>query len=425
VFALFWTCWLVTFSSDVLGQQRICPQRVGDSTSVRARLGHVTVSGKPVEPTAPELPITVFRQQKPVRAQRCMALFENDVVEVLHESATVAIEFPKSIAVLKPMTSMRISSPANDVAEGTGSIWSFFGEIFGFGRLKIQDEYMTAGAEGTSYVVRTFKQGRTTVTVLEGHVRVEPRQAASYERVLEPGQKLAVETSGVVVLGSVGASEVAVELAAFRLLTGYPTWQFAELAAQLDAVAPSNDSASILFEGSKPIDMPRDGALSAQVAWSHLWLRPATIALGSRLLAGGVFGQYRSPMTDPASDREEPPLDGTASLPFHGALAELDAELHLMPRGALGYTFGLGMRGGWSHLRYVEGKSDHFVWGPVLTSRAKWRWDRGYSGLFQLNFLIQRTPVAACPIGCVELAEPRPSVWDVWVGFAIGAEVDL
>jgi hypothetical protein len=232
---------------------------------------------------------------------------------------------------------------------------------------------------------------------------------------------------GALTLGRVTAAAIAAALAEYQLAAGYSAAEMAILKPLFEPPLPSDHSLALTFEGSKLIDSSPVGALSAQVAWSYAWFRPSLTksAFKTRLLTGGIFGQYQSPMTDPATGREEASRDGTASLPFEGALAELDAELHLRTHRPLGYVFGAGIRGGFSHQRYVEGKSNHFVWGPVLTSRGQWRWGPGTSGLFQLSFLYQKVPVAACPIGCDEPAEPRPPRWDLWVAFALGVEVDL
>jgi hypothetical protein len=323
------------------------------------------------------------------------------------------------------------------------------------------------------------------VTVLQGHVRVTPEKEALAQR-LESGQRVRVPQNAPPTVTRLTAAEVTQELQKYQALTGYSAAElslFEQTFTQpvepppghtppvpTDGSAPpggdaaiesgpvqsakgasasvagasssgagaaaigsglghSRNMASVLVQGSfsfgsddAPIEI---GAGSLAFAWSHRILPLGSLQFGTRVLGGATFGRYRSPMTDLDSvGREEAALAGTARLPFHGAFAKLDAEL-AGKVGVLNLVGSLGLRGGWSHLQNVQSEADHFVWGPALSGRTEYSFAPGVRGLFELEFWVQRTPVAACPIGCNEPALPRDSVWQAWLGFAIGVGVDL
>ena len=59
-----------------------------------------------------------------------------------------------------------------------GSVFAFFGELFVRvkGAFQVDTEFVTAGAEGTEWVMRVAPNGDTRCTVLEGRVRVASRE---------------------------------------------------------------------------------------------------------------------------------------------------------------------------------------------------------------------------------------------------------
>jgi hypothetical protein len=187
-----------------------------------------------------------------------------------------------------------------------------------------------------------------------------------------------------------------------------------------------SDSVSMLAETATPVDPFGAVSFSPQVAWSHQWWAPGFAALGSsigsRVLLGGIVGRYRSPMSGP--NFEEPPRSGSARLPFYGALAQLDAELHLARLAPISYTASLGVRAGLSHRQHMLEDADKWVWGPVVSGRANFNWLRDWRASVQLSLQVQEIPVAACAPGCQGAALPRPSIWDVWGSAAVGVEFE-
>jgi hypothetical protein len=428
--------------------------------------------------------VQVTRAGQSVPAAPCMPLRRGDIVETGHSSPAL-IQFAEGLVLLMPNTRAQI-----------GSIWSYFGEVFSFGHVKLQDRYVTAGAEGTAYLFRSDADG-TTVTVLQGHVRVTPKQPQVPGQRLAAGQRLGLSPSAVPTLTRLTPGEVAKMLRSYQALTGYSVEELALLeraftqstevlqntppppesastpkngdapsASQPDSTPSSasppsagagaeagagagasgltstgkaaakelgtgrsRDTASALLQGSfsfggggAPIEI---GAGSLAFAWSHRFVRLGPLLLGSRVLGGAAFGRYRSPMTDPETKgREEAASNGTARLPFHGAFGKLDAEL-ASNAPVLSLVGSLGLRAGWSHQRDVQSGADHLVWGPAASVRSEYAFIPGYRFLLELEVWAQRTPVFACSIGCNEPAEPRPAMWQAWIGLALGVGVDL
>ncbi|HMJ09916.1 MAG TPA: hypothetical protein VK524_00855 [Polyangiaceae bacterium] len=195
--------------------------------------------------------------------------------------------------------------------------------------------------------------------------------------------------------------------------------------AEID-VALDRNSLSLMTEVGTPIDPFGAVSIFPSLGWSHLWFSPSfaplDTAFGSRIVAGPIMGLYRSPVTAQHLGREEKPREGSANLPFHGGAIEADAELHLARLAPVRYVVSAGFRLGWSRQRHVEPAQDTFVFGPVLSGRARWQWTGALSGLLQLNISLQQIPVAATPSDCVGPSVPRPSVWDLWGSVAIGVE---
>jgi hypothetical protein len=204
----------------------------------------------------------------------------------------------------------------------------------------------------------------------------------------------------------------------------------ARTAAEIDVRLHSDDLLAML-ETSTPVDPFGAVAISPQIGWSHQWFSlPFALldtAIGSRVLVGGQFGQYRSPVYsgEPmAPTHIEAPRDGTARLPFYGGIVEVDAELHMARLAPLQYVASLGMRAGVSHQKEVNEGANSFVWGPVVSGRAKWRLLPRASAAFQIHLAVQHIPVAATPIDCIGPSVARDSVWDVWGGVGVGMELE-
>ena len=124
-----------------------------------------------------------------------------------------------------------------------------------------------------------------------------------------------------------------------------------------------NDAVQLALETGTPIDPFGAYAISPQLGWSHLWVHTGAMlagsAFGTRISIGGTFGKYRSVMSGPGY--EEKPRKGTARLPFGGAFAQVDAELHLARLSPIHYVVSAGLRGGPVHRRYVEHGANKFV----------------------------------------------------------------
>lgn len=133
--------------------------------------------------------VEIIREGKRIPAKTGMTLKKDDVIQTGPDTSA-SIQFMMSAEViLRPNTRVRISS-----------IETFFGEIFikVKGLFDVHTEYATAGSEGTEYVVKVEEDGKVTVTVLEGKVklksksnawspvRLEVRQQASLEREKRP-----------------------------------------------------------------------------------------------------------------------------------------------------------------------------------------------------------------------------------------------
>jgi hypothetical protein len=213
-----------------------------------------------------------------------------------------------------------------------------------------------------------------------------------------------------------------------RLLDGDPG-----ATSKLD-LALHRNSALAMLSSSTPVDPFGAVGHSLQLGWSHQWFSlPMALldtSFGTRVIAGGLFGQYRSPVAQDVNDRHQPhedPLRGSARLPFYGGFGEADAELHLARLLPIHYVVALGLRGGVSHQRYVRDGGNTFVWGPVLSGQAKWQLSDALSGVLQVHVEVQRIPVAATPADCHSQTEscssqPWTPAWDVWAGLGLGAE---
>jgi len=365
--------------------------------------------------------VQVTRDGQPVPAEACLLLRRGDLVET-GANVTVVIQFAEGLVLLMPNTRVRI-----------GSIWTYFGELFSFGRVKLQDRYVTAGAEGTSYVFRSDPQG-TTVTVLQGHVRVTPEQEAIAAQRLESGQRVVVSPnatpSAAPNLTRISPAEVSEKLQSYQALTGYSAAELAFLEQGFTKlIGRPRNTASLLVQGSFSFGgggaAMEIGASSLALAWSHRFPVPGAFQFGSRLQGGATFGRYRSPVTDEPTKRAEAANAGSARLPFQGAFAKLDAELG-RNLGLWTFVGSLGLRGGWSHQPDVtDDGANAFVWGPALSARTEYALARGFQGLFEIELSVQKTPIAACPIDCNGPAVPLDSIWQAWLGFAIGVGVDL
>lgn len=74
-----------------------------------------------------------------------------------------------------------------------GSIWAWFGEVFVSGWLSSETKLASAGVDGTEYILKVDeKTSETTITVLEGQVRVKPKLASWPEQKLRRAQRLQI-----------------------------------------------------------------------------------------------------------------------------------------------------------------------------------------------------------------------------------------
>lgn len=111
--------------------------------------------------------VTVLRGDSRLNTMPMMPLNIGDEVWTGPNSA-VAIRFPNgSQMYLRSNSHIKI-----------GSVFTFFGELFVRvkGAFQVDTEFVTAGAEGTEWVMLVSPNGDTRSTVLEGRVRIASRE---------------------------------------------------------------------------------------------------------------------------------------------------------------------------------------------------------------------------------------------------------
>lgn len=111
--------------------------------------------------------IRVMRRGVRVSATPNMQLLIGDRIRTGPKYA-VTLRFPNgSELYLKPDSLIRI-----------GSVFAFFGEMFVRvrGAFQVDTEFVTAGAEGTEWVMRVSEDGDIECTILEGRVRMVSKQ---------------------------------------------------------------------------------------------------------------------------------------------------------------------------------------------------------------------------------------------------------
>ena len=83
---------------------------------------------------------------------------------------------PRAIAVLRFANGSAVYLRPNSHI-GIGSVFAFVGELFVRvkGLFQVDMEFVTAGAEGTEYVIRVLPNAETQCIVLQGRVRVAPK----------------------------------------------------------------------------------------------------------------------------------------------------------------------------------------------------------------------------------------------------------
>lgn len=142
-----------------------------------ATLERITLEGSVgAEPT-----VEVKREGKLLRSSELMPLERGDLVST-GPHATAVLRFAGARAVLKPNTKVEL-----------GSLLAWFGEFFVSGWLNTHTKYAAASVEGTKYHVKVdAKTNQATFTVLEGRVKVTPRQAHWETITLKAGQRTAV-----------------------------------------------------------------------------------------------------------------------------------------------------------------------------------------------------------------------------------------
>jgi hypothetical protein len=130
-------------------------------------------------------PVSVFRGGSSLHYRPGMALNARDLVET-GGAGQATIHFANGDEVyLQPATRVEV-----------GSIRLFFGELFarlvgGQGVFQVETEFLSAGSEGTEYLVRVDRaSGATTVIVRQGVVVCRPTRAPSQAVRLAPAEQL-------------------------------------------------------------------------------------------------------------------------------------------------------------------------------------------------------------------------------------------
>lgn len=151
--------------------------------SPHATLGRVTSAGK--DATAPDAnTVSVTRAGKHITYQPGMNLEPGDTI------ATGA----GASAIINVATASVAMADSTDVTLLLEGFFTRVGEVFISGWLGTETKLATAGVEGTEYVVSVDEvTGITTVSVLEGHVRLTARDAPSRTILLQPRQQSTVD----------------------------------------------------------------------------------------------------------------------------------------------------------------------------------------------------------------------------------------
>jgi hypothetical protein len=131
--------------------------------------------------------IEIVRQGSPITVRRHLSLEQGDRVSTDSESTAIIRYANGTVVYVRPNSVVRI-----------GSIFVEFGEIFvrAKGFFRVDTEFVTAGVEGTEYVVRVGPQQQTGVIVLEGRVGCESKLKRWPKFSLGPLEKARFEREG-------------------------------------------------------------------------------------------------------------------------------------------------------------------------------------------------------------------------------------
>jgi hypothetical protein len=131
--------------------------------------------------------VRVLRGGAPVGTQLNMVLQPGDEIAT-GADAYALIHYPSGTEVyLRPNSRVRI-----------GSLFAFISELFVKvkGAFSVETEFVTAGAEGTGYLVQVPREGDATVIVSEGIVTVSSKTVRWPSMRLGPGEKVITQGQG-------------------------------------------------------------------------------------------------------------------------------------------------------------------------------------------------------------------------------------
>jgi hypothetical protein len=143
--------------------------------------------------------IEIVRQGSPITARRHLSLEQGDRVSTDSESTAIIRYANGTVVYVRPNSVVRI-----------GSIFVEIGEIFvrAKGFFRVDTEFVTAGVEGTEYVVRVGPQQQTGVIVLEGRVGCESKLQRWPKFSLGPLEKARFEREGPPDRSRAGEAEI-------------------------------------------------------------------------------------------------------------------------------------------------------------------------------------------------------------------------
>lgn len=131
--------------------------------------------------------IEIVRQGKPIGVRQHLALEAGDRIRTDSESTAIISYASGTVVYVRPNSVVRI-----------GSIFVEIGEIFvrARGFFQVDTEFVTAGVEGTEYVVRVGPQQRVGVVVLSGRVACTSKAKRWPKFTLDPYEKAKFERDG-------------------------------------------------------------------------------------------------------------------------------------------------------------------------------------------------------------------------------------
>jgi hypothetical protein len=107
--------------------------------------------------------IQVFRSGTPLTPELSMRLVAGDEIQTEADSTAIVRFANGTEVIVGPNTHIRI-----------GSLWVLFGEIYvkARGRFRVETLYVTAGVEGTEYLLTVDSEAEMSMVVLDGAVRL-------------------------------------------------------------------------------------------------------------------------------------------------------------------------------------------------------------------------------------------------------------